>query len=318
MIIADRLAAFVDPALAHYRAVVERRASGSCSSAYSFQLYFDFAGYSDMAVGLGYMFGIRIPINFNSPYKALDPSDFWRRWHISLSSCLRDYIYIPLGGNRYGESKTYRNLMLTMLIGGLWHGASWTFVVVGRYHGLLLALYRRFGAVWDRLPATLRQAAMFVLVMIGWVMFRSTDFSMAWTMITRLFVWTPAARLDDLAGLLLWLGLAAGIACLGPNANDCTPARGVSRRAGRSRWRLRLAPCRPDGRDGKFSVPVFPVLSPGCSGHSHAIGKSPPSSRHHRRAKPPSRFDSATDKSKRLYRLRVSRFPPVRVWRSGC
>jgi D-alanyl-lipoteichoic acid acyltransferase DltB (MBOAT superfamily) len=91
---------------------------------YTFQLYFDLSGYSSMAVGLGFLFGLPIPGNFNSPYKSLDPSDFWRRWHISLSSCLRDYVYIPLGGNRYGELKTYRNLMLTMLIGGLWRGAN--------------------------------------------------------------------------------------------------------------------------------------------------------------------------------------------------
>ena len=122
-----------------------------------------------MAVGLGYMFGLRIPQNFNSPYKALDPSDFWRRWHISLSTCLRDYLYIPLGGNRHGEWKTYRNLMLTMLIGGLWHGASWTFVVWGGYHGVLLALYRRFGRYWDPLPRAVRQLGNFFLVVIGWV-----------------------------------------------------------------------------------------------------------------------------------------------------
>src|SRR5258705_1821571 len=95
-----------------------------------------------MDVGLGHMFGIGIPRNFNSPYQADSPPDFWRRWHISLSSCLRDYLYIPMGGNRKGTGRTYVNLMLTMLIGGLWHGANWTFVVWGAYHGLLLCLYR--------------------------------------------------------------------------------------------------------------------------------------------------------------------------------
>src|SRR5688572_21054991 len=121
-----------------------------------------------MAVGLGYLFGIRIPQNFNSPYKALDPSDFWRRWHISLSSCLRDYVYIPLGGNRGGQWKLVRNLMLTMLIGGLWHGAQWTFVAWGAYHGVLLVLHRRWGAAWDVLPAVARQAGMFLAVIVGW------------------------------------------------------------------------------------------------------------------------------------------------------
>src|SRR5687768_13673311 len=167
VVVADSLAAFVDPALARY---TELSTLGTWLAmlGYSFQLYFDFSGYSTMAVGLGYLFGIRIPQNFNSPYKSLDPSDFWRRWHISLSSCLRDYLYIPLGGNRGGELKMYRNLMITMLIGGLWHGAAWTFIVWGAYHGALLALYRRFAAAWDPLPAALRQVAMFVLALIGW------------------------------------------------------------------------------------------------------------------------------------------------------
>ena len=123
VLMADSLAAFVDPALANYQAL----STGGAWLAvlgYTFQLYFDFSGYSTMAVGLGYMFGLRIPQNFNSPYKALDPSDFWRRWHISLSTCMRDYLYIPFGGNRGSTAETYRNLMLTMLIGGLWHGAA--------------------------------------------------------------------------------------------------------------------------------------------------------------------------------------------------
>ncbi|HEY8795972.1 MAG TPA: MBOAT family O-acyltransferase [Gemmatimonadaceae bacterium] len=130
VIVADSIAAFVDPALAHYD-LLSTTGTWLAMLGYSWQLYFDFAGYSTMAVGLGLLFGLRIPQNFNSPYKAHDPSEFWRRWHISLSTCLRDYLYIPLGGNRHGELETYRNMMLTMLIGGLWHGASWTFVIWG-------------------------------------------------------------------------------------------------------------------------------------------------------------------------------------------
>ena len=140
VIVADGLASVVDPALSRY-ATLSSAGVWLAMLGYAFQLYFDFSGYSDMAVGLGLMFGIRIPQNFASPYKALDPSDFWRRWHISLSTCLRDYLYIPFGGNRHGQLATYRNLMLTMLIGGLWHGANWTFVVWGAYHGMLLLLY---------------------------------------------------------------------------------------------------------------------------------------------------------------------------------
>ena len=134
VVIADSLAAFVDPALAQYQSL-STAGAWLAMLGYTFQLYFDFSGYSTMAVGLGYMFGLRIPQNFNSPYKALDPADFWRRWHISLSTCMRDYLYIPFGGNRGSTAETYRNLMLTMLIGGLWHGAAWTFVFWGGYHG---------------------------------------------------------------------------------------------------------------------------------------------------------------------------------------
>ena len=105
--------------------------------AYTFQLYFDFSGYSDMAIGLARMFGIRFPMNFNSPYKAANIIDFWRRWHITLSRFLRDYLYIPLGGNRKGPSRRHVNLMATMLLGGLWHGAGWTFVIWGGLHGVL-------------------------------------------------------------------------------------------------------------------------------------------------------------------------------------
>src|ERR1700742_821559 len=108
--------------------------------AYTFQLYFDFSGYSDMAIGISLMFGIFLPLNFNSPYKATSIVDFWRRWHMTLSQFLRDYLYIPLGGNRHGRVLRYVNLMITMLLGGLWHGAAWTFVIWGALHGLYLCV----------------------------------------------------------------------------------------------------------------------------------------------------------------------------------
>lgn len=142
---------------------------------YTMQIYFDFSGYSDMAVGLGLLFGFSFPQNFHSPYKAVSITDFWRRWHISLSTWLRDYLYIPLGGNRRSSSRTYFNLWVTMLLGGLWHGANWTFLVWGAYHGALLALERTCG--WGRAHAfqPARQALTFVLVMVGWVFFRAAD-----------------------------------------------------------------------------------------------------------------------------------------------
>src|SRR6185295_4237272 len=108
--------------------------------AYTFQLYFDFSGYSDMAIGLSRMFGVRLPLNFDSPYKAVNIIDFWRRWHMTLSRFLRDYLYFPLGGNRRGKARRYLNLMITMLLGGLWHGAGWTFVIWGGLHGLYLVI----------------------------------------------------------------------------------------------------------------------------------------------------------------------------------
>jgi alginate O-acetyltransferase complex protein AlgI len=228
VVVADTLAFFVDRELAHYQLL---STSGAWLSmlGYSFQLYFDFAGYSDMAIGLGYMFGIRIPINFNSPYKALDPSDFWRRWHISLSSCLRDYLYIPLGGNRHGEWKAYRNLILTMLIGGLWHGANWTFVIWGAYHGFLLAAYRKFGPLWDRLPRVFRQVSMFLLALFGWVLFRSTDFGMAAHLFATMLTPTRGVAVEGLVPYTIVLFLAGAWAMAGPNAQemhtDWTPTR---------------------------------------------------------------------------------------------
>jgi len=218
VIVADSLGASVDPMLAHYLHLSSLGAWGAMLG-YSFQLYFDFAGYSDMAVGLGFLFGLRIPQNFNSPYKAVDPSDFWKRWHISLSTCLRDYLYIPLGGNRKGTLLTYRNLMLTMLIGGLWHGAAWTFVVWGAYHGLLLIAYRLCSSAWDPLPARVRRITMFLFAVIGWVFFRSTSFGMAWTLLAKMFVPTAGA-VSVGSGFAMLLGGALWWALAGPNAFD--------------------------------------------------------------------------------------------------
>ncbi len=149
--------------------------------AYTFQLYFDFSGYSDMAIGLSRLFGVKLPLNFNSPYKAANIADFWRRWHMTLSRFLRDYLYIPLGGSRRGEVMRYRNLILTMLLGGLWHGAGWTFVIWGGLHGLYLVLQqawqRAFGAVRARWwPGVLT----FFAVMLAWIFFRAPNVATAW------------------------------------------------------------------------------------------------------------------------------------------
>jgi alginate O-acetyltransferase complex protein AlgI len=145
--------------------------------AYAFQIYFDFSGYTDMAIGLGLMLGFVLPKNFDSPYKADSITDFWRRWHMSLSNWLRDYLYIPLGGSQKGPRRTYINLLLVMLLGGLWHGAAWNFVLWGGFHGVLLALERARGkrSLFEPLPRPLRVAGTFLLVLVSWVIFRSDN-----------------------------------------------------------------------------------------------------------------------------------------------
>ncbi len=148
--------------------------------AYSFQIYFDFSGYSDMAIGLGKMVGFDFKENFNYPYIARSIQDFWRRWHISLSSWFRDYVYIPLGGNRSNNLRTYRNLLIVFFVTGLWHGASLNFIIWGLYHGLFLLLERAGLAKWlERLPAVVGHVYALLVVLIGWVFFRAADLNSA-------------------------------------------------------------------------------------------------------------------------------------------
>jgi alginate O-acetyltransferase complex protein AlgI len=229
IVIADRMALFADPVfkapetygtLATWTAVI----------AYAIQIYCDFSGYTDMALGTAHMLGYKLARNFDMPYIAVNPSDFWRRWHISLSTWLRDYLFIPLGGSRGGEWRTCRNLMITMGLGGLWHGASWTFVLWGLLHGFLLIGHRGFRAVcarWSLLQGALRTrpgtalriAFTFVCVCVGWVFFRATTLSGAESMLNRMF--HPGAGLEAPLGAesLLVLGgvvvLAHGIALSG-------------------------------------------------------------------------------------------------------
>ncbi len=160
--------------------------------AYTLQLYFDFSGYSDMALGSARIFGIRFPLNFHSPYKAVSIVDFWRRWHITLSRFLRDYLYIPLGGNRKGPVRRYMNLFLTMLLGGLWHGAGWTFIVWGALHGALLCVNHAWFAFRKKMgiaaiPKPLAIGMTFFAVLIGWVFFKAKDFGAAHNMLWAMF-----------------------------------------------------------------------------------------------------------------------------------
>ncbi len=201
--------------------------------AYTLQIYFDFSGYSDMAVGLGRMFGVRLPLNFASPYKAVNIVEFWRRWHMTLSRFLRDYLYIPLGGNRHGRVRRYVNLMLTMLLGGLWHGAAWTFVVWGGLHGLYLVIHH----AWRRLRGADEHAApkrgwtigklaggvvTFLGVVVGWVFFRAADFATAGRMLTAM------AGLDGVSfelpalssGRMIFIFVMLGVVWVMPNTQQ--------------------------------------------------------------------------------------------------
>ncbi len=211
VIIADSIALIIDPAFKHYD-TLSTFDTWLIIFGYTYQLYFDFSGYSDMAVGLGHLFNIHIPQNFNSPYKAINIPDFWRRWHISLSSCLRDYLYIPLGGNRNGGLKVYRNLMITMGFGGLWHGANWTFVVWGIYHGILLSISRILPKKHSLMPHWIDKIKTFLLVVIGWVFFRSQDMHMASSILKKMFGFHNGIGLEGRYGLLSLIAIAFCIA----------------------------------------------------------------------------------------------------------
>jgi D-alanyl-lipoteichoic acid acyltransferase DltB (MBOAT superfamily) len=173
VLVADSIALYVDPLLSNPGELGFFTAWAAILG-FSFQIYFDFSGYSDMALGLAQMFGIRLPWNFDRPYRSASPIEFWRRWHVTLSSWLRDYVYIPLGGNRRGVVRRDVNLLATMGLGGLWHGASITFVVWGLYHGLLLAATRHLDRFAPLLARPVRIAITFFLVTVGWVFFRMT------------------------------------------------------------------------------------------------------------------------------------------------
>ncbi|MDF5714784.1 MAG: MBOAT family protein [Rhizonema sp. NSF051] len=183
-VLADSVAGYATPIFeaADHGQVISFFLSWQAAIAYTLQIYFDFSGYSDMAIGLARLFNIKLPINFFSPYKAISISDFWRRWHISLSRFLRNYLYIPLGGSRQGQIRCYLNLLITMLLGGLWHGANWTFLLWGGLHGIYLCIdrgwqqflkHRNWKAPSDRLSRILAQALTFLAVVISWVLFRS-------------------------------------------------------------------------------------------------------------------------------------------------
>ena len=245
VVLADSLARYATPVFELARQSDPSGADAwQAMLAYTLQLYFDFSGYSDMAIGLALLFGFRLPVNFASPYRAASLIEFWRRWHMTLSAFLRDYLYIPLGGNRGGSFQRHRNLMLTMLLAGLWHGAGWTFIAWGAVHGALLlvnhawrALLGRapvLAAVWGACPRMVHVGLTFGCVSLAWVLFRAHDLAAAGRLYAALLPahWTLPAwpPWSDPGGLLeaflaarppaggLWIGLGLAIVWIMPNA----------------------------------------------------------------------------------------------------
>lgn len=209
LLIADNLAPFVDQLYAKPAGSFVAGDTFVAGWAYGLQLYFDFSGYADMAIGLALLFGISLPENFASPYRAGDIQSFWRRWHITLSRFLRDYLYVPLGGNQHGLPRHVFALMATMLLGGLWHGAGMQFVLWGGLHGLLLVLLLAWRRLFDyRLPFALGWLLTFVAVMLAWVPFRANDLAHTLTIYAGLSVWQWGALAD------LWQALHSGVMAL--------------------------------------------------------------------------------------------------------
>lgn len=240
IVLADGVAPYADAVFdpVDKGAVTSSAEAWLAAVAYTLQLYLDFSGYSDMAIGLSWMFNIRLPFNFNSPYRATSISDFWRRWHITLSNFLRDYLYVPLGGNRLGAARRYLNLAATMLLGGLWHGASWTFVFWGGLHGLYLMVNHGFRAIVgvERLRTLDRNWVVKILgwgltmlsVIVAWVFFRATTFAGAWQILTAMaglgapsdmgfHLWNAGLKLST---GLVWCAALGALVVLLPNSND--------------------------------------------------------------------------------------------------
>jgi D-alanyl-lipoteichoic acid acyltransferase DltB (MBOAT superfamily) len=279
VIVADGLMLFVGPVFSKAAGAQPAHFTEAwiAALAYTLQLYFDFAGYSDMALGLGRLFGIRIPLNFNSPYRAASIIDFWQRWHMTLSRFLRDYLYIPLGGNRRGPVRRYANLLITMLLGGLWHGAGWTFVAWGGLHGVLLMINHGWRALRGAAPARsddkpgadgvadppagpnplarfLGRAATLLAVVCGWVLFRADTFAAAGEILTAMFGGRGfTLSLDaDTRWAPLYIALAGFAAIALPNLQELmgrySPTVGYSLRPARgtllSRLQWRPTACR--------------------------------------------------------------------------
>jgi alginate O-acetyltransferase complex protein AlgI len=221
VLLADSIAIIADGVFAMPDAQLTPALAWFGATAYALQIYFDFSGYSDMAIGLGRMMGFQFKENFDRPYTAASFTEFWTRWHISLTSWLRDYLYVGLGGNRRGPRRTLLNVLLVFLLSGLWHGAAWTFVLWGAYHGLFVCLERVLGPRRERIPRVLQHAGTLALITIGWVFFRAGGVEQAFLIIGRMFgvgdatvVGPPAAVLMPRLALVGYV--AGAVLCLAP------------------------------------------------------------------------------------------------------
>ncbi|MEH6590754.1 MAG: MBOAT family protein [Halioglobus sp.] len=242
VVIADSFAVWADAGFSNTEGL-DFFSAWRTSLSYTLQLYYDFSGYSDMAIGAALLFNIRLPTNFNSPYKALNIQDFWRRWHMTLSRWLRDYLYIPLGGNRRGSVRVYVNLMATFVLGGLWHGAGWTFIFWGFLHGAALCIHRLWKNLNIRLPNGLALIITFLFVNTAWVFFRAEDMTAAFNLLQGMLglnpsnndghyqdvlaylngseqSWTLPAAMDALLNIKIELCIIAfaGVAFFAPNS----------------------------------------------------------------------------------------------------
>jgi alginate O-acetyltransferase complex protein AlgI len=231
VMLADGIALYVAPGFESVGAHPPLFLAWSGALAYALQIYFDFSGYSDMAIGLGRIFGVRLPLNFHSPYKAENIVSFWRRWHMTLSRFLRDYLYVPLGGNRKGRFRRYGNLMITMLLGGLWHGAAWTFVIWGGLHGLYLVVnhvwhgVRRRAFGWDGRSSTivgrwLGRGLTLLAVVVAWVFFRAKDLGAALSVLHGMAGLNGVDTMSALGDTYLWIGILLAVVWLMPNTQQ--------------------------------------------------------------------------------------------------
>jgi len=210
VLIADQFARICD---AGYEAVYSLNSFSAILTilAFTLEIYFDFSGYCDMAIGLGKLFNIDIPLNFDSPYRAITIAEFWKRWHMTLTRFLTTYLYIPLGGNRKGKIRTYINVMIVFTLSGLWHGAQWTFVLWGMLHGIMMVIYRLGKHIWDRLPRTFLWSCTFVFVNVAWVFFRVEYFGQAFQLLKDVFLggagWCNENMVNALCEGSAWMAL---------------------------------------------------------------------------------------------------------------